>query len=255
MLIDGINTITTTAEQVNQWAIWMLYVISLLYLCFLQKKYTNVSYVKESIIGIIVICNPIFAGMVGNLLFSDNRYFRIIWILPIYIVIALSAADISEKKGKGFAILGIFILCLLGKWIGTGNYRIAENLYKIPQAAIDICEYMESTEEYQKGNIKISVDPKLSCYIRQYDGNIILQYGRQATVYTESEHAEIVFEQLNSENIDVEKLTLGLKADECDYVVVEEGKVTIEDMKKYGYIYQDTVCGYEIFKDDVENKI
>lgn len=249
MLADGMNTIRTTAEQVNQWSIWILYVISLMYIVHLQKKNKYISYVKVSVIGIIIICNPVFAGIVGNIFFSDNRYFRIIWILPIYIVIALVASEISEQKGKKVAVLVAITICLSGNWIGTGNFVIAENPYKLPQATIDICEYFKDTKEYKEGRLKISVDPELSCYIRQYDGNIILQYGRQSTVYTESQEAKTVYAQLQTGNIDIETLTSGLRIDNCDYVVIKEGKVLKEDMQEYGYVYQEGVSGYEIYKD------
>ena len=174
--------------------------------------------------------------------------------MPVYCVIAIAASDfcLSKHKWKTAVILCVVIIFIMGKFEFTQNFSLAENIYKLPQEVIDICEYFKQTKEYASGQLKISAEPYLSTFIRQYDPHIHLQFGRTSTVYTESMEAEMAYVQISiekGEERDIYLLTKALRNDGCRFLVIESEKVTDNEMRTYGYAYTDTVGGYEIYSD------
>lgn len=252
MIKEGMETIAFTIWLVDQWPVWILYLASITFLFLNNKKHLFSQYIKVSITGILIIFNPLFCGFITKFFFSDSRYFRTLWLLPIYFVIAIAAAEICANKKIIYFFICIILTCITGKFEFTENISFAENIYKLPQEVIDICEYFKQTEEYANNLLKISAEPYLSTFIRQYDSNIRLQFGRSSTVYTESVEAEMAFVQISvnaGEERDLYLLTKALRNDKCSYLVIGEGKIIHDEIQSYGFIYLDTISGYEIYQD------
>ena len=252
MIKEGMEIIAFTFWLIDQWATWALYIASIIYLIFHRRKHLFSHYAKVSVIGIIIIFNPLFCGFIVRYFFSYTRYFRVLWLFPIYFVIAISATDYCAYKSRLKMIVCVILICLTGKIDFTHNLSFADNIYKLPQEVIDICDYLKQTEEYMAGQLKISAEPYLSTFIRQYDPNIRLQFGRSSTVYTESVEAEMAYVQISAdanEERDLFLLTKALRNDRCCYMVIEEGKLIHDEIYNYGFLYIDTVSGYEIYQD------
>lgn len=251
MIQTGIEALRWTIEMVAQWKIWVVYGISILYILFFWENRKAKDFAKVSLIGIFFIFNPLFAGLVIKLFFSYSRYFRILWILPIYFVIAMAATEISAERGRAVLCICTCVICIAGSLMyTTDNFELPKNLYKVPQSAVDICEYFKDTEEYQSGEVKICVEPYLSAYIRQVDGNIRLEFGREI-YFSNSVKSGIAYNQLyygDERTIDVSILADALKTDHCQYFVIDEGKVNKTEMQEFGYIFTDLVGEYEIYK-------
>lgn len=243
-----------TTWLVDQWYIWILYAVSIIYIIYCKKKYMFSDYARISIISTVIVFNPLFCGLIIRYFFTYSRYFRVLWLMPVYCVIAIAASDfcLSKHKWKTAVILCVVIIFIMGKFEFTQNFSLAENIYKLPQEVIDICEYFKQTKEYASGQLKISAEPYLSTFIRQYDPHIHLQFGRTSTVYTESMEAEMAYVQISiekGEERDIYLLTKALRNDGCRFLVIESEKVTDNEMRTYGYAYTDTVGGYEIYSD------
>lgn len=252
MTKEGMEIIAFTTWLVDQWYIWILYAISVIYLIYQKKKYLFSDYAKIAIVSTLIVFNPLFCGFIVRYFFTYTRYFRILWLMPVYCVIAIAATDFCSSRRKFSVVMCAIMIYVTGKFEFTGNFSFAENIYKLPQEVVEICEYFKQTEEYSNGQLKISAEPYLSTFIRQYDSRIRLQFGRSSTVYTESAEAEVAFVQIGIEQgkeRDLYLLTKALRNDSCRYLVIEAEKVTDEEMQAYGYAYTDTVCGYEIYQD------
>lgn len=254
MIKEGMEIIRFTTWLVDQWHIWILYAVSITYIIYCRKKYMFSYYARISVISTVIVFNPLFCGFIIRYFFTYSRYFRVLWLMPVYCVIAIAASDFSfsKHKWKIAIIICTIIIFITGKFEFTKNFSLAENIYKLPQEVIDICEYFKQTKEYASGQLKISAEPYLSTFIRQYDPHIHLQFGRTSTVYTESTDAEMAYVQISidkDEERDIFLLAKALRNDGCRFLVIESEKVTDDKMRAYGYAYTDTVCGYEIYYD------
>jgi len=251
MIDSGNQIIKNTVELVDQWSIWLLALLALIYLGTKVKTKESSYVVGVMSLGIIIIFNPFCAEIICNYFFPANRYFRLLWILPIFFIIAFAGAELSKKGGE-ILILCILIIILSGSCIFTeDNFQVADNIYKIPQEAIEICIFFQSTEEYKMENFKVSVDPQISSYIRQYDADIMLHFGREPGVGTTSIYDRAAFQQLILEDytmIDTVEVVSAISRDECKYAAYEIGKVDKEIMQKGGYNFVQTIGQYEIFK-------
>lgn len=252
ILKEGWEALLWSAGSVDQWYIWAIYLAAMLYIFKYVKNVMMRDYLQISVISIIIICNPATVWIVINYMFYIERYFRFFWMMPVYLVIAMAAAEISSRKGGKTACVLTLLLCMAGTSIFPENYEFPKNAYKVPQEAVAICSYFQNTDEYKQGNLKICADPELSCYIRQVDGRIRLHFGRTPGAYSKSLKREIAFNQLIMEDasqISIEQLTDAMHTDECRYAVIKEGKVNSVQMEQYGYSHINSFMGYEIYKE------
>lgn len=73
---------------------------------------------------------------------------------------------------------------------------------KLPNSVPEICEIIENdANRNDVDNIKAIVEDSLVCYIRQYDGNIKMNYGRNYLAY-----GNAYMSALNAEVIDINAL-------------------------------------------------
>ena len=115
--------------------------------------------------------------------FDEGReYYRLLWLIPQYIVLAYAACLILNKIKRDAVKRATFVIMLLvivftGKYVYTeGVYmKKAENLYHIPQDVIDICELVAPEDEEER--VTVAFPEELTWFVRQYDSNILMPYG------------------------------------------------------------------------------
>lgn len=146
------------------------------------KKHEH-TWVMLYILGLgITVYNPVIVPFVVEKLELSDEYYRLLWLLPITILIAWMAAWIIRKMPKVWmqviaCLTFMAILALPGKSILDRDFSLAENLYKIPDEVIEICDVMhEWTEEEQ---ITVYADFDLTVLMNQYDPSyeMALSYG------------------------------------------------------------------------------
>ncbi|MFA9376827.1 MAG: DUF6056 family protein [Lachnotalea sp.] len=227
----------------------LLLIISIIAMLIKEKKYENRHFAYYIITLLIIIFSPPIAVIFSNHFIGSDVYWRVFWLVPTVIVIAFVATKLIEKIGKKskqrLSIFTIIILIMVG---GTcvyhsGNFTKSTNSYKIPQEAVDICKMVE-----QEGTIKIVVPETIVSYIRQYNPNIRLMYGRNmGKDVTKGDRYEFLM-QLNSTDPDIEFIAEFARDKKCDYVVFENISNGIEGMENYGYELFGNTEHYTIFK-------
>lgn len=238
----------------------VLFLISLLYIYIRdsKEKIKTDILLRYSIIAILILFNPLMVYAAEEFLLKDMVYWRIFWIIPVVPVIAYAAAQAvsgcKEKKKKlitSIAILLIIVYC--GKLVyNTGNFQEADNLYKIPQEAIDICDIINEQSEDGE-TIQLLVTPELASYIRQYDGTMKMLFGRHGRGNAEGE-IDTVYEQLQSDTMDLVLITEIARDTGCNYLILNSHRMPqdrpeIDSLYEFGYMSVDTVGEYIIFKD------
>ena len=159
-----------------------LYFISLLILLFYSTKKIKDSITIPQLLLILLmyIGVPVIDVFGWKMEFFDGRFF---WLLMTPIITAIGLTffvfGIDKIKMRVIAILLLLpIIFYCGKFsISNDMYKKATNLYRLPQTAVDITEYVLSEKEEPK----IVVPYTISHPFRQISTKIHPLYGEDAT--------------------------------------------------------------------------
>ena len=228
----------------------ILFVLAVIYLFVCEKrKPRRIMLVYAPTIVLLLFFNPLFYKLFHTLV-GEEIYFRIIWLMPVTIVIVYAIIHILErlqgKKQLAFGILSVLLLIFSGKLVYSSPlFSVAENKYHMPQAVVDICDAIE----LEGREVKAAFPPEHLLYVRQYSPLVCMPYGRE--VYM-GEYSEF-FLTAEKAKIDTEKLVSFAKGTLCHYVILSKEKVLSEPMENYGYEVFDEMHGYIIYKDPTMN--
>ena len=126
---------------------WVLYLLALL-CCIFQGKELRKKLFFPSALVLLFFFNPLFYAAVGTR-FLSGIYWRLLWMLPISFIIAYCLTRMTFKiKKKVLRAVAVVLACaciiVTGERIfTTGTYSEKENEYELPQAAIEICDYVK----------------------------------------------------------------------------------------------------------------
>ena len=130
------------------------------------------------LLGLLVtVFNPLIATPVVRLLGTEDEYYRLIWLLPVTMLIAWMMTYVIEK-GKNVILRAVLIFgCVVlvaipGKSILAKGLSPAENIYKISDEVIEIVEFMHT--ESEKEDINVLTEFDLTVVLNQYDPTIHL---------------------------------------------------------------------------------
>ena len=156
---------------------YILYIVSLLLIVKLEDENGKEYIVKPMVLLSIIVFNPLVALVLDKCL--QSSYWRVIWMLQEYIVISY-AIILVLRKYKSFqklmvgCVLAIIIL-FAGKNMFIDNYyKKAENIYRIPNEIIEICDIINNNED----NPYVATVYHVYIWIKQYDPSIDLAYGK-----------------------------------------------------------------------------
>ncbi len=226
---------------------WFL--LAVLYLLIKEKrKHIRIVFVYVPIILLFLYFNPLFAkivyGFVGN-----EIYYRILWLVPMTVVIAYAAVHLyGNIKGKTrilfAAVCGVLIM-ISGSYIYKNpHFHKAENLYHMPQTVVDICDAIEV-----EGREVMAVFPiEMLQYVRQYSPVVCMPYGREQTVDRWNYYNEM-YMIMEAEVVDVERLATLAKEWLCHYVILPKDQTLKGSFYDYDYILFGTIGGYHIYQD------
>lgn len=162
--------------------LFILFIIAMLVIFAEEKTKDNKNYlVYYSGIILLLFFNPIFYIAFSKII-TENTYYRVLWLVPLGIVIAYFATIMISKIDKKvykaiFAIFFIGIIIYSGKIVYSGKtFQKVDNPYKLSDEILQIVDVInENTEE----NKKAMISTDLVGYIRQVDASIKLAYGRR----------------------------------------------------------------------------
>lgn len=234
-----------------------LFLGALVYLLITEKrKQRRALFVYMPLSLLLLFFLPLFRKVFVRLMGGGDTYYRILWLIPIGIVIAYGvvclAAQLSEKVGSwaGRAVLPAAAVLILfgGKYVYGSQYMSpAENLYHIPQKVIDICDLMAPEEGEERIWAVFPTD--LVYFVRQYDTNIQLLYGRDM-VEPKWNYYEPVHEIMNHPTkIDLDALLEQTRERYCTYLVFPHNKTLSGNPEDLGLMLLDVIEGYPVYYD------
>ncbi len=229
--------------------IW--YLIATIYLFFTEKrKNFRILFVYMPLVLLLLYFNPLVTLVIYHYV-DTEIYYRILWLLPITIVIGFATVEIygklKQRKRMAFAIVTAFLIMVSGSYVYHDPlFERAENPYHVPQSVVEICDAIEVA-----GREVMAVFPaELLQYVRQYSPVVCMPYGREITVErwnytTENE----LFNAMEAEEIDAQKLTTLAREQLCAYIILPKGKNVIGDLGDYDFETFGEVEEYMIYKD------
>lgn len=234
------------------WLMWLCFLVALVF-CFFRMKDRRKKLFTVSVLGCVIIINPIVYRLIGTT-FMSGVYWRLFWALPIVIVVAAVLTELTGKISKNWLrFVTAIVLCLtiaaLGeRVINRGTYTLPENDYQLPQEVIDVSDIiLEANEDI---STMIIVPDELVCYVRQYTGKLNLAYGRNiwGFINNPTEMQYKLHDLMNAEQIDYRTLRDEAYAYGCGYIVFNASQRELPDhMDEYGYTLVGSAEPYMIY--------
>lgn len=199
------NTFYLTIGQRNTWS-WkeqffrafdipqlISYMCSVLYYLVKGNKLERILFVYTPTALLLTFINPFFAEFVSSYVTTKEVYWRIFWIIPVYIVPALAFSKLfmflsSGKPARGIVLIGAFIAVILSfewktyysikpnfsdmKSLFHVSYPRRENLYSLSPENVIIAEKIIGDYDGNKRpRLLTAYDSNFE--IRQYSSEII----------------------------------------------------------------------------------
>ena len=186
---------------------------------------------------------------------GSDTYYRILWLVPMYIVIGYAACKVimllKNPIHRVLALCGVLVLTVLcGSLVYLNQYvSVAENPYHIPQSVIDVCDVIAPADGQPR--VRAAFPSELVHFVRQYDTDILMPYGREM-IATQWDYYNVVYEVMEKpEVIDAEALLEATRLTGCSYIVLSENRKIDKNLVSLGLSLVDTVSGYKIYADPV----
>ena len=237
-------------------AIYALFLVALLYI-YLKKdnqEDKKLFFYPSIVCAILVLC-PVTAWLIMDFFLGREVYWRIWWLFPILPTVAYVGVQvvISQKEKKYQRVVIIFlsiIIAISGKSIYTSEtMRKPENLFKLPTDVLEISDIIAADNNNEEVYIIVSHD--LIEYIRLYNPNIKLLYGRETVrMHLGTELQLAVMEQLRADNPDVKVVTTFARMENCEYIVLSRALDGLQGaLSENGFGLLGHTNGYSIYKD------
>ena len=225
------------------------YLLVLIYLWFAEKdRRMRVLFLYVPLTLLILYFNPLFARLIYAGV-GDEIYYRILWLLPVTVVIAYATVSIygriKGRKKYWFALLSAVLVTISGSCVyASPHFQRAENLYHMPQAVVDICDAIQV-----EGREVMAVFPKeMLSYVRQYTPLVCMPYGREMLVDRWNMDNPL-YDAMEAEVLDMDVILPLAQSYSSHFVIVPENKMITGDPEQYGFFLIDHIDGYVIYQD------
>ena len=201
----------------------ILFIIALIYLWFTEedKRIRALLIYTPTVIQILFFI-PIFYVIYNRL--DDGTYYRILWLLPMTVVIAYAGCKVIGIHTRvGLALLSA-ILVMSGTYVYKSVYMTrAENEYHIPQEDVEVCEIIKPEEGKERVWAVVPLD--LIHYVRQYTTRIQLAYGRDSIVQICVKADNELYDLYAEPVMDLDRLSEVATEYYCNYVIIEKERI------------------------------
>ncbi|MGL5260445.1 MAG: hypothetical protein ACRC7V_10085 [Lachnospiraceae bacterium] len=224
----------------------LLFIICLCYLWVVEKE-KKIRYLFIYVPAIIQILFFIPLFRMGYQVLDQETYYRILWLLPMTIVIAYSGVKLIGKHTRAGLVLVSIFLVIGGSYVYKNPYITkAENLYHLPQETIEICDMIMPEEGRER--IWVVVPDELIHSVRQYTTRIQLAYGREQIVASWKKVVHPIYELMQEDVLDSSALNELMIEYRVNYIVLEVDKETDRALDTIGIKEIGRTTNYMIYQ-------
>lgn len=259
----GIDMLALFRDYMGTGMIVIWYLIALLYLWMKEKRrYMRILFIYMPVVLLVLYFNPLFAQLVYKVT-GDEVYYRILWLLPITVVIAYTCvcitgciAQVKPPQGSLFHVwrglpADLAALCMAGALAVSGSliyssplFSKAENLYHVPDSVVHICDAINVPGREVMAAFPLDLVP----YVRQYSAFVCMPYGREMTVDRWNYHDPLC-DALEQDPVDLEVLVPLAREAACHYCILPAGRKLTGDPQAFGWTWFAEIDGYVIYRD------
>lgn len=233
-------------------SLMLLFVVSLIYLWITEKnKGIKAVLVYVSVAILALFFFPFLSYVVINVMKEEEIYYRLLWMLPMSIVIAYAAVkflgNIKKKWLQGVLLFLLAVYIIVGGHLvyKSPQFSKAQNVYQLPDAVIHICDAIEVP-----GREVMAVFPhELVQYVRQYSPYVMMPYGYDALVERWGMPDELEIE-MRKEISDAERLAELARERNCHYIILNQGHVIEGTLTDYDFSLVFEMDGYDVYLDN-----
>lgn len=223
----------------------ILFIAALLYLWFTEED----KHIKALLVIVPGVIQLVFFVPYAYMIYEkldEGTYYRILWLMPMTMVIAYSACRIIGNHTKvGVAVISV-ILAVSGTCVYTSsNVSIAENAYNIPDEVIELCDIVKPDEDQER--VWVAFPPVLVHYVRQYTTTIQLPFGRDSMVDSWKKLDNPLYNLYVSPNMPADKLSQYATDYQCNYIILDKEAEVIGDLTDYGMEYVTSTENYDVY--------
>lgn len=226
----------------------LIYLASMLYL-FVNRKKNEFFYfiVRYTLIFYIFLYNPVIYYVAYIFCHGASVYVRLLYIIfpEVCMAVALSfLVDCFSQRSKRIVsiIMAAICIALFGQnYIKTAQFQKAENIYKLPQEIITLCDLIN---ENATETPYLMADQNLVNYIRQYSSKITMLYGRGGMTYKGKD----LFTLIQNSEISIEEIVSIMERYDCNYIIWKNHKNEIAMFLEYGTTIVASTEHYTILK-------
>lgn len=227
----------------------VVYLLGLLYLLVTEKeKRIRALTVYTPLVILALFLCPLFRKYFVGAGLDGETYYRVLWLLPMGVTIAYAGCKLfALHKRVGLVMMAAAVIFSGAYVYASPNITKAENAYHIPEVVVKICDYLK--EQEGKGYIKTVVPKELAHFVRQYNTDIKMPYGRNMLVPRWDYYHEVYAAMEETEVLDAEALVKATRNYECNYIVLHESREWDEDPAGYQLVLVQKIDGYLIYQD------
>lgn len=225
------------------------YLLTLIYLWITEKdRRRRILLLYVPLVVLILYFNPLFARLLYWAV-GEEIYYRILWLMPMTVVIAYGAVSIYGRLKGGkkylFAVFSAVLLMVSGSCVyASPHFHRAENLYHMPQEVVDICDAIQV-----EGREVMAVFPsEMLSYVRQYTPLVCMPYGREMLVARWG-MSNPLYDAMEAGVLDMDVILPLAKTYSSHFVIVPGHKKIIGKVEDYGFVLVDQIDGYDIYQD------
>lgn len=195
--------------------------------CAARKKDARVCQLLFVCLGVlaVTVC-PLTARIIMKYCIEEETYWRMLWMLPVPMVLAYVMTEgIWHVKIKKKWLRGMFVCVFAAVIVVAGapvlsrsQFSKASGLEKLPEPVTEICQALDKASRQNPDEEKrVLAEDELVCYLRQYDGTLLMPYGRSVLRGLKKMK---LHEVLNDPACDYARLTKLARRQGCSYLVL-----------------------------------
>lgn len=241
-------------SQMGTGLIVIWYLLALVYLFLKEKrKEIRVLFLYVPIVLLLIYFNPLTAKFLNSVLDSEI-YYRILWLLPVTVVIAYVCVSIYGSlrgvKKNAFALGMAGLLMVSGSFIYSSPlFHKAENRYHMPNSVVEICDAINVPGR----EVQAVFPVELLHYVRQYSPTICMPYGREVQVMhwvgRLGSYVDLYLAMEEGDEVVLEQLAPLTGDAGCHYVVLRKDKKIIGETADWDWELFFETEEYAVYRD------
>ena len=210
----------------------ILFVLSLIYLGFTEEdKRVRTILVYIPAVMMLLFFLPVFYMLYNQL--DSGTYYRILWLMPMTVVIAYAGCKLIGHHVKLGVILACIVLIISGTYVYKSQHiSKAENPYHLPQETIEICDMIKPAEGEER--VWALFPAEQVHFVRQYTTTIQMPFGRESIETSWGFGKPPLYELLQKEVIPVKELSELSIENYCNYIILLKTMKVDGDLGEYG---------------------